>query len=107
VNIKLQYDTSRKTIVLIPAARRTLNLTLVDIFFCNIPGRTEQHYEICQKIWQVTGPRSEYRTSQIKTGIIPTKFWCLMANNESITKPTDLVGMQAKCFVIGLKICGG
>jgi hypothetical protein len=63
--------------------------------------------EISQKIWQVTGPRSVNRTSQIKTGIIPTRFWRLMANKESITKPTDLVGMQAKCFVIGLKICGG
>ena len=28
-----------------------------------------------------------------------------MANNESISKPADLVGMQAKYFVTGLKIC--
>jgi len=26
-----------------------------------------------------------------------------MANNESVTKPADLVGMQSKYFVTGLK----
>jgi len=28
-----------------------------------------------------------------------------MVNNELISKPADLVGIQAKHFVIGLKIC--
>jgi hypothetical protein len=58
------------------------------------------------KKWQVTGSRYEHRTTQTKTGIILTRFWRLMASNESISKPAALVGIQAKCIVNGLKIYG-